>query len=84
MTPRFVVTLALVAAISVVGAFLSYRANNVFFPQEGVGEKVLVGFADQVNNVAVITVEQGEDKLELVKKAGAWQEIGRASWRERV
>ncbi len=73
MTPRFVVTLALVAVISVVGAFLSYRANNVFIPQEGVGEKVLVGFADQVNNVAAITVEQGEDKLELVKKSDIWQ-----------
>ena len=73
MTPKFVATLALVAAISFGGAVLSYRANNVFVPQEGVGEKVLPGFAEKVNAVAAITVEQGEDKLQLIKKAGVWQ-----------
>ncbi len=79
MTPRFVSTLAIVAAISVVGAFLSYRANNVFVPQEGVGEKVLAGFSDKVNNVAGITIEQGEEKLVLVKKGGVWQ-VGKTGY----
>ncbi len=73
MNARFVISLALVAAISVAGAFFAYRSNNVFVPQKGVGEKILAGFAKRVNDVAAITIEQGKDRLELVKKDDVWQ-----------
>ncbi len=73
MTPRFVGMLAIAAVVSVAGAFWAYQANNVFVPQAGVGEKMLIGFADKVNNVSAIIVEQGTEKLALVRKDGIWQ-----------
>lgn len=73
MTPRLVGILAAVAAVSVIGAVVSYRANNVVVVQDGVGEKVIAGLSDKVNSVISILVEQGTDKLELVNREGRWQ-----------
>ena len=73
MTPKSVGVLAIAALICVVGAVGSYQANNVFIPRHGVGDKVLVGLSDSVNNVTGMVVEQGIDKLELVNKDGVWQ-----------
>ena len=73
MTPKLVTGLAITAVLCVGGAYLSYQANNVYVPRVGVGEKVLAGFAEQVNDVAIIKVEQGHEKFLLVKKAGVWQ-----------
>jgi len=73
MTPKFVGILGLAAIISVAGAVWSYQANNVFVPRHGVGEKIVPGLAEAINDVEGIVVEQGIDKLELVNKAGVWQ-----------
>ncbi len=73
MTPKLVISLALVAGISTAGAVIAYRSNNVFVPVAGVGEKVVVGLEDKINSVRAITVEQGTDKLELIFKNDAWQ-----------
>jgi len=73
MTPKFVGILGLAAIISVAGAVWSYQANNVFAPRHGVGEKVVPGLADKINDVRGIVIEQGIDRLELINKAGVWQ-----------
>ena len=73
MTPKLVIALALSAGISTAGAVLAYRANNVFVPVAGVGEKVLVGLEDKINSVNEIVVEQGAKKLDLIFKNDAWQ-----------
>lgn len=73
MTPRLVLALALAASLATAGAVVSYRANNVFVPRAGVGEKMLPGLPAKINDLTAITVEQGTDKLELVRRNGVWQ-----------
>lgn len=73
MTPKLVIALALTAAITSAGAVLSYRSNNVFVPQAGVGEKLLAGLSDKINDLGAIVVEQGARKLELVQRDSKWQ-----------
>ena len=48
MTPKLVLSLALFAGITSVSAVVAYRANNVFVPVAGVGEKVLAGLEDKI------------------------------------
>jgi len=72
MTPKLVISLALVAGISTAGAVVAYRANNVFVPVAGVGEKVLAGLEGKINTVREIVVEQGTKKLDLIFKNDAW------------
>jgi hypothetical protein len=73
MTPRFVMTLALAAAISTAGAVFAYRVNNVFVPQAGIGEKMLPGLDKRINDVREIVIEQGLKKQRLVRKNATWQ-----------
>lgn len=73
MTPKLVIALGLCAAITTAGAVVSYRSNNVFVPRAGVGEKVMSGLGDKINDLAEIVVAQGTKKLALVQKDGNWQ-----------
>jgi len=73
MTPKLVTSLAITAAISIGGAYLAYSANNVFVPRDGVGEKVLAGFGETVNDVVEIKVEHGLEKLALIKRNDRWE-----------
>ena len=73
MTPRIVLSLAVAAAISSAGAYFAYRSTHVFVPQAGIGEKVLPGLADKINDVTRITVAQDVRKLVLEKSNGVWQ-----------
>lgn len=73
MTPKLVISLALFAGITSVTAVVAYRSNNVFVPVAGVGEKVLAGLEEKINNAREIIVEQGVDKIHLVFKNDAWQ-----------
>lgn len=69
MTPRIVAGLAVVAALSVGAAVWSYRASHATLAVAGMGERLLPELVERVNDVAEITMSQGERTL-TVKAAG--------------
>jgi len=72
MTPKIVTSLAVAAVLSTAIATYSYRANNVFIPQAGVGEKLLPGLGEQINKVAAISIRQGKKSLKLAHTKTGW------------
>ncbi len=73
MTRRLVIILGVLAAVSVVIAGLVWRSTHVFVVEEGVGEPVLAGLADEANNVARIEISKGTEKLVLIRDGDVWK-----------
>lgn len=72
MTPRIVAGLAVVAALSVGAAAWSYRAGHPNLAVAGVGERLLPELVERVNDVAEITVAQGERSLTVKAEGDGW------------
>ncbi len=67
MTPRTVTMLALAAAVAMGGAVWQWQANRAGFVEAERGERLLPGLLDKANDVAAISVRQGDRSFKIVR-----------------
>ncbi len=69
---RGLMVLAVVTAVSVVGAAVASYQRADATAAGGVGALLLPGFMERINEVAVIRVERGAQTMNLVLEEGRW------------
>jgi hypothetical protein len=67
MTPRTVTMLALAAAVAMGGAVWQWQANRAGFVEAERGERLLPGLLDKANDVAAISVQQGNRSFKIIR-----------------